>query len=74
MEVIQRSIEELDRWKATEFRIFILYGGEFLYEDFQKDVVNCIRIFSVFIRILSDPKYYKVNIFSFFNNHVYTLD
>lgn len=54
---IPTSFEELDRWKATEFRIFLLYLGPVLLHKYLP--FNYMKHFIVFhcaIRILCHPQ------------------
>lgn len=54
--------EELDRWKATEFRIFLLYLAPVLMGNHLS--TNCMKHFMAFhcaIRILCDPNDYLTN-------------
>lgn len=59
---IPTTVEELDRWKATEFRIFLLYLSPVLLYKYLPD--NYFRHFIAFhcaIRILCDPQDYLKN-------------
>ena len=53
-----RSLTELDRWKATEFRAFLLYFGPVVLSDFLPDrVFSHFMLFSASIRILASPHF-----------------
>jgi len=64
-----RSLTEIDRWKATEFRAFLLYFGPVVLSGFLPDFVYSHFMFlSASIRILASPKFcYK------FNNYAHEL-
>lgn len=48
-----RSLSDLDRWKATEFRQFVLYTGIVVLRDVvNKEVFQLFLAFSVAVRIL----------------------
>ncbi|KYM94043.1 hypothetical protein ALC62_15348, partial [Cyphomyrmex costatus] len=52
-----RSLDELDRWKATEFRQFLLYTGIVIMKLIMQPMhYNHFVTFSIVIRILSDPQ------------------
>lgn len=53
-----RSFIHHDTWKATEFRTFLLYGGDELIASygFSEDVSSIFRKFSLGVRLLSDAK------------------
>ncbi|EZA49248.1 hypothetical protein X777_12488 [Ooceraea biroi] len=56
------TVEELDRWKATEFRIFLLYLGPILlYKYFPYDYLQHFTAFHCAIRILCHPQDYLQN-------------
>ena len=53
-----RSVSEVDRWKATEFRLFLLYTGPVVLFGVLSDVVyNHFMLLSVGITLLISPKY-----------------
>lgn len=59
---VPTTVEELDRWKATEFRIFLLYLGPILlYKYFPNDYLKHFTTFHCAIRILCDPQDYLKN-------------
>lgn len=79
-----RSFIHHDTWKATEFRTFLLYGGDELIASysFPDEVAQIFRKFSLGVRLLSDPKCqdrnnlakncleeYLVDLASFFGDH-----
>lgn len=52
-----RSLKEVDRWKATEFRQFLLYSGKFALNGILKpDIYDNFMSLSVAISILVSPK------------------
>jgi len=52
-----RGINEVDRWKATEFRMFLLYFGPIHLEKYlNKDYVKHFCALHTAVRILCDPK------------------
>lgn len=54
---LPRSLKELDKWKATEFRLFLLYIGPVILKSTMSDVYYThFLTFSIAIRILCDPK------------------
>jgi len=53
-----RCISEVDRWKATEFRLFLLYIGPVVLFDVLSDAVfNHFMLLSVGITLLVSPKF-----------------
>ena len=51
-----RSLFDVDRWKATEFRLFLLYIGYTCTRDWlEKKYSRNFLTFSIAIRILADP-------------------
>jgi hypothetical protein len=51
-----RSLCEIDRWKATEFRLFLLYFGKFVLKGFiNEDSFENFMTLSVAISILFSP-------------------
>ena len=51
-----RTLTELDRWKATEFRTFLLYVGPVVLRSVLKDdYYNNFLLLHVAVRILCDP-------------------
>jgi len=53
-----RSMSEVDRWKVTEFRLFLLYTGPVVLFGVLSDVVyNHFMLLSVGITLLISPKY-----------------
>lgn len=53
-----RSLHELDRWKATEFRQFLLYTGPVVLPDFLSETVfNHFMLFSAGISLLCSPHF-----------------
>lgn len=51
-----RTVAEVKRWKATEFRQFLLYVGPCILNDIlEKAVYNHFMLLSVAIRILASP-------------------
>ncbi|CAH1115895.1 unnamed protein product [Psylliodes chrysocephalus] len=55
-----RSILELDRWKATEFRQFLLYTGIYILKDaVNKTLFEHFLCLSIAVRILSDKEHCK---------------
>lgn len=58
-----RSLKELLRWKATEFRLFLLYIGPYLLNEIvPHDVFVHFLCFHVASRILSSTKFIKNDI------------
>ncbi|KAL3218934.1 hypothetical protein MRX96_050586 [Rhipicephalus microplus] len=54
-----RGTEELDRWKATEFRTFLLYVGPIVLKPvLSVSQYKHFLMFHVAIRILASPKHY----------------
>ncbi|XP_071627190.1 uncharacterized protein [Temnothorax longispinosus] len=52
-----RSLHDLDRWKATEFRQFLLYTGIVIMKSIMRPILyDHFVSLSVAIRILSDPQ------------------
>ncbi|KYN02771.1 hypothetical protein ALC62_06406 [Cyphomyrmex costatus] len=52
-----RGINEVDRWKATEFRLFLLYLGPIVLEKYlHKDYLKHFYVFHTAIRILCHPE------------------
>jgi len=59
---IPTTVEELDRWKATEFRIFLLYLGPILlYKYFPYNYLKHFTPFHCAIQILCNPQDYLNN-------------
>lgn len=60
---VPSSFDELDRWKATEFRVFLLYlGPVLLYKYFPYNYLKHFIAFHCAIRILCNPQdYLKAN-------------
>ena len=59
---VTRSFKELDRYKATELRALLLYGVEILFEKtVSSRVLKLIRVLTIAVRVMSDPRYYRVN-------------
>lgn len=60
---VPSSFDELDRWKATEFRVFLLYlGPVLLYKYFPYNYLKHFIAFYCAIRILCNPQdYLKAN-------------
>ena len=57
-----RSLQELDRWKATEFRTFLLYTGPVVLKGMLKDnVYKHFLMLFVSITILSDSQFCTVH-------------
>ncbi len=51
---------EYDRWKATEFRTFILYAGPVaLHRQMDSVVYKNFLMFHVAIHLLSNPRYHE---------------
>ena len=51
-----RTLQEVLRWKATEFRQFLLYTGVIVLKDIlSENLFNNFLLLSVAIRILADP-------------------
>jgi len=64
-----RSLTELDRWKATEFRAFLLYFGPVILSDFLSETVfSHFMLLSASIRILASPHFCGK-----FNNYAHQL-
>ena len=55
---VTRDFSHLDKWKATEYRSFLLYGGEecFRMASVHKDLVRAMIVLSYGIRMISDPR------------------
>ncbi|KAG0439009.1 hypothetical protein HPB47_016785, partial [Ixodes persulcatus] len=55
----QRSTEELDRWKATEFRTFLLYVGPVLLKPLLTNKqYEHFLMFHVAVKILISPEHH----------------
>lgn len=53
-----RSLDDLERFKATEFRTFVLYTGPVVLKDIlDSDQYNHFLLFSLGIRLLLDSEY-----------------
>lgn len=56
------TVEELNKWKATEFQIFLLYlSPVLLYKYFPHNYLKHFIAFHCAIRILCDPQDYLTN-------------
>lgn len=56
-----RSLSEIDRWKAVEFRTFLLYTGPVVLSGIlPDDVFNHFLLLSVAISLLASPRYCKI--------------
>lgn len=55
-----RGTEELDRWKASEFRTFLLYVGPVVLKSILPDALyNHFLLLHVALRILVSPQHYR---------------
>jgi len=64
-----RSVSEVDRWKATEFRSFLLYTGPVtLGGILPRNVYDHFMLLSVGITLLISPKYCQV-----YNDYAHSL-
>ena len=55
-----RSLSDLERWKATEFRLFLLYTGPVVLKDkIAKEMYENFMLLSVSIHILISPVLHK---------------
>lgn len=55
-----RTLKDLKRWKATEFRLFLLYTGPILLKDvLNADLYSHFMLFHVAITIFSNSAYTK---------------
>jgi hypothetical protein len=55
-----RSLSEIDRWKAVEFRTFLLYTGPAVLPGIlSENILNHFLLLSVAISLLANPKYCK---------------
>lgn len=55
-----RSLNEVDRFKATEYRQLLLYTGPVVFRGILSDeIYNHFMLLSVGISLLSNPKYYR---------------
>lgn len=55
---LPRNLDEIDRWKATEFRLFLLYTGPVILKDLlPKNMYVHLLCLSIGVRILSDNEY-----------------
>ena len=52
-----RSLRDLERWKATEFRLFLLYTEPIVLKNIPKELYDNFLLLAVAIRILCSPKY-----------------
>ena len=51
-----RALAETERWKATEFRLFLLYTGPVALKDkIAKELYDNFLLLSVAIHLLSNP-------------------
>lgn len=58
-----RGIDELPRWKATEYRKFALYYGPLVLKDHvHDDFYNEFLLFHVAYRLISTPRHYQENV------------
>ncbi len=58
-----RSLDELDRWKATEFRTFLLYTGPVVLKGkIEEKYYHHFLVLSTAIRILAQPNQTEENI------------
>ena len=57
-----RSLAEVDRWKATEFRLFLIYTGPvIIYGKVSDAFYNNFLLFFVSIYCLASPRYYQTH-------------
>ena len=57
-----RNFEHIDKWKATELRAFLLYGGDRALAmpevNLPPVLISAFRCLSIAVRLLSDPVFY----------------
>jgi hypothetical protein len=63
---VPRNFEHYEKWKATELRMFLLYGGDIIIRSLgnliKKDLIEAFQSFCLAIRILSDRETHRVSI------------
>lgn len=77
---LPRSLDAVDKWKATEFRLFLLYLGPVILKSIMSNEYYIhFLTFSIAIRILCDPKLciqmndYAHNLLVYFVDHYKNL-